>query len=72
MGIPSHIVEATGDTSFLFWGKSARAPMISENRIHQGVQIGDRVFDKLTGPAGLPRKEWEAQVSGINVIFKDL
>ena len=45
-----------GDGSSVI-GLSKTKSLISNNRSHVGVQVGDRVFDNLH-PEGVPTEEW--------------
>jgi hypothetical protein len=60
LGVPNNLVEVKAGTDFMFF----KGEMFSKNT---AVRIGDRVFDKLTGPSGLPIDEFRAMMNESSV-----
>ncbi len=49
-------------------GARSKTIQISENAVHYAVQIEDRVYDAMTGPAGLPLAEYMARLQSPGTI----
>jgi hypothetical protein len=64
-GIHGQVITATADRSYkaglMVSDLAAPGVTISRNGIHQGVQVGDIVFDNLT-PGGVAVSEWKSSL----------